>query len=309
MGYCMSEYKTYKNDKEIYNCLAHISNLGNCDYCAMTGFSIQSLGVNGEIENIISMINSSEREEIYLVLENLNILGHRNFYNCIENKKIYITTNDYSNIIDTLITESGYNNGLIKVSDTNSSQSGNDVKLINITLSIPELLIQHLEKQTLDSLSFLLKLLEYGRNNTVNVKCININITMLHHSNIFKQLFSGMQEHKKDKELSNQTIDKLCVELTKYIHKFYEEYKHVLSYNNILFGDQYIISLNDKDVNIRKNIIEEYIQNKIKPQLIEIQQYINGYTKENTSFLVWSLCLALIFFQYPSYHLVLVLAL
>ena len=67
---------------------AEIINICNSDDYAVNGYRI--LQITSVYEHIISNIKSSKDNKIYLVLENLNILGIKNFYKSIIDKNIQI---------------------------------------------------------------------------------------------------------------------------------------------------------------------------------------------------------------------------
>ena len=288
----MPEKKADNTKQKIHSHLAHVSNFGDCDYYKTTGFSIQSLGTQTEIQHILNMIKHSKENEIYLVLENLDILGHKEFYSQLLNKQIYITTNDYSSIIELIKTESKRDNGLVIVNIDNNKTS-NELQLIKMRLKIPVSLISYLEKNIIDSCSLIIELLQYNIDETIDEEFIILNISMLHYTNMFSKLYKEFK-NPENKILSNYTIEKLCTLLIEHLHNFYEKYKDTLSKSNITLGKKYIDKIASSEINDRKRIIEEYVNTKAKPQLVDISNYISGYTRENTSFSVWSLCIALI---------------
>ena len=56
----MPEKKADNTKQKIYSHLAYVSNFGDCDYYKTTGFSIQSLGTQTEIQHILNMIKHSK---------------------------------------------------------------------------------------------------------------------------------------------------------------------------------------------------------------------------------------------------------
>ncbi len=77
-------------------CIASQTNTYQCDFYSKNGFAVHSNIFNSETDNIIKEIKHIKEDNIYLILENLNILEKRSFYEIIlkKNKNIKIKTNN-----------------------------------------------------------------------------------------------------------------------------------------------------------------------------------------------------------------------
>ena len=278
--------------KQIHSYLATVSNFGNCDFYSTTGFSIQTLGKQNAISHIIKTIKNSTEEEVYLVCETLDILGYKEFYDVIKNKHLYITTNDYSGFLEMLQNEYPNSNGLITISEPyDSGQIMNNLRLMSLRIKIPISFIYYLEKNILDAFRLLIELLQYKVDETIDEEYIVLNISMLRSDNIFHKFY---MEQQNTKSLSDDSIEQLCQCLIDHIHLFYENFGTVLSESNSIIDQKYINDIDTNNIDIRKHIISQYINSRLKLQLIEIRDFISDYTNQNTSFSAWSLFIALV---------------
>ena len=268
----MENKDSNKNFKECI-CIAHQTNTYQCDFYSKNGFAVHCNKVNSETDNIIKEIKNIKEDNIYLILENLNILEKREFYEIIlkKNKNIKIKTNN-SLFLETLCS--------IKNNNVQYNQAANF-----LTLQIPY-----------NHISIIKSVLK--NNNIEHDVFIKLEIEILQLFSVLDKFRANLLETAKEQSPNNillketndrlsVNIDALCNDLSMIIHEFYTQYKEALSTNKLI----------DK---INKNGEQEilnYIQENIKPAMAKIEDYIFSYTKQKKKYLFTKLLIASI--MYP----------
>ena len=270
----MENKDSNKNFKECI-CIAPQTNTYQCDFYSKNGFAVHCNKVNSETENIIKEIKHIKEDNIYLILENLNILEKREFYEIIlkKNKNIKIKTNN-SLFLETLCS--------IKNNNVQYNQAANF-----LTLQIPYNHISIIKNADIDILSVL------KNNNIEHGVFIKLEIEILQLFSVLDKFRANLLETAKEQSPNNillketndrlsVNIDALCNDLSRIIHEFYTQYKEALSTNKLI----------DK---INKNGEQEilnYIQENIKPAMKKIESYILSYTEKKDKFLFAKLIFA-----------------
>lgn len=275
----MDSKDSKKNFKECL-CIAPQTNTYQCDFYSKNGFTICSNKVNSETENIIKEIKHIKEDNIYLILENLNILEKKSFYETIlkKNKNIKIKTNN-SLFLETLCS--------IKNNNVQYNQAANF-----LTLQIPLNHILLIRNTDIDILSVL------KNNNLKNGNFIKLEIEIVKSFSVLDKFRANLLETAKEQSPNNillketndrlsVNIDALCKDLSVIIHEFYIQYKEYLSTNNLInkinkYGEQEIHS---------------YIQENIKPAMKKIESYILSYTEKKDKFLFAKLIFGSIMFM------------
>lgn len=275
----MDSKDSKKNFKECL-CIAPQTNTYQCDFYSKNGFTICSNKVNSETENIIKEIKHIKEDNIYLILENLNILEKKSFYETIlkKNKNIKIKTNN-SLFLETLCS--------IKNNNVQYNQAANF-----LTLQIPLNHILLIRNTDIDILSVL------KNNNLKNGNFIKLEIEIIKSFSVLDKFRANLLETAKEQSPNNillketndrlsVNIDALCKDLSVIIHEFYIQYKEYLSTNNLInkinkYGEQEIHS---------------YIQENIKPAMKKIESYILSYTEKKDKFLFAKLIFGSIMFM------------
>ena len=263
----MENKDSNKNFKECI-CIAHQTNTYQCDFYSKNGFAVHCNKVNSETDNIIKEIKNIKEDNIYLILENLNILEKREFYEIIlkKNKNIKIKTNN-SLFLETLCS--------IKNNNVQYNQAANF-----LTLQIPCEHILSLKNTYIDILSIL------KDNNIKKGIFVKLEIEIFKSFSVLDKFRANLLETAKEQSPNNillketndrlsVNIDALCNDLSMIIHEFYTKYKEYLSTNNLInkinkYGEQEIHS---------------YIQENIKPAMKKIESYILSYTEKKDKFL------------------------
>ena len=275
----MDSKDSKKNFKECL-CIAPQTNTYQCDFYSKNGFTICCNKVNSETDNIIKEIKHIKEDNIYLILENLNILEKREFYEIIlkKNKNIKIKTNN-SLFLETLCS--------IKNNNVQYNQAANF-----LTLQIPYNHISIIKNADIDILSVL------KNNNIEHDIFIKLEIEIFPSFSVLDKFRANLLETAKEQSPNNillketndrlsVNIDALCNALAKIIEEFYTQYKEYLSTNNLInkinkYGEQEIHS---------------YIQENIKPAMEKIENYILSYTEKKEKYLFTKLIIASI--MYP----------
>lgn len=275
----MDSKDSKKNFKECL-CIAPQTNTYQCDFYSKNGFAICCNKVNSETDNIIKEIKHIKEDNIYLILENLNILEKRSFYEIIlkKNKNIKIKTNN-SLFLETLCS--------IKNNNVQYNQAANF-----LTLQIPYNHISIIKNADIDILSVL------KNNNIEHDVFIKLEIEIFKSFSVLDKFRANLLETAKEQSPNNillketndrlsVNIDALCNALAKIIEEFYTQYKEYLSTNNLInkinkYGEQEIHS---------------YIQENIKPAMEKIENYILSYTEKKEKYLFTKLIIASI--MYP----------
>ena len=275
----MDSKDSKKNFKECL-CIAPQTNTYQCDFYSKNGFAVCCNKVNSETENIIKEIKHIKEDNIYLILENLNILEKRSFYEIIlkKNKNIKIKTNN-SLFLETLCS--------IKNNNVQYNQAANF-----LTLQIPCEHILSLKNTYIDILSIL------KDNNIKKGIFVKLEIEIFQSFSVLDKFRANLLETAKEQSPNNillketndrlsVNIDALCNALAKIIEEFYTQYKEYLSTNNLInkinkYGEQEIHS---------------YIQENIKPAMEKIENYILSYTEKKEKYLFTKLIIASI--MYP----------
>ena len=270
----MDSKDSKKNFKECL-CIAPQTNTYQCDFYSKNGFTICCNKVNSETDNIIKEIKHIKEDNIYLILENLNILEKREFYEIIlkKNKNIKIKTNN-SLFLETLCS--------IKNNNVQYNQAANF-----LTLQIPCEHILSLKNTYIDILSIL------KDNNIKKGIFVKLEIEIFQSFSVLDKFRANLLETAKEQSPNNillketndrlsVNIDALCNDLSMIIHEFYTKYKEYLSTNNLInkinkYGEQEIHS---------------YIQENIKPAMKKIESYILSYTEKKDKFLFAKLIFA-----------------
>ena len=270
----MENKDSNKNFKESI-CIAHQTNTYQCDFYSKNGFAVHCNKVNSETDNIIKEIKNIKEDNIYLILENLNILEKREFYEIILKKKknIKIKTNN-SLFLETLCS--------IKNNNVQYNQAANF-----LTLQIPYNHISIIKNADIDILSVL------KNNNIEHGVFIKLEIEIIKSFSVLDKFRVNLLETAKEQSPNNillketndrlsVNIDALCNALSMIIHEFYTKYKEYLSTNNLInkinkYGEQEIHS---------------YIQENIKPAMKNIESYILSYTEKKDKFLFAKLIFA-----------------
>lgn len=275
----MDSKDSKKNFKKCI-CIAPQTNTYQCDFYSKNGFAICCNKVNSETDNIIKEIKHIKEDNIYLILENLNILEKRSFYEIIlkKNKNIKIKTNN-SLFLETLCS--------IKNNNVQYNQAANF-----LTLQIPYNHISIIKNADIDILSVL------KNNNIEHDVFIKLEIEIFKSFSVLDKFRANLLETAKEQSPNNillketndrlsVNIDALCNALAKIIEEFYTQYKEYLSTNNLInkinkYGEQEIHS---------------YIQENIKPAMEKIENYILSYTEKKEKYLFTKLIIASI--MYP----------
>ena len=275
----MENKDSNKNFKESI-CIAHQTNTYQCDFYSKNGFAVHCNKVNSETDNIIKEIKNIKEDNIYLILENLNILEKREFYEIIlkKNKNIKIKTNN-SLFLETLCS--------IKNNNVQYNQAANF-----LTLQIPLNHILLIRNTDIDILSVL------KNNNIEHDVFIKLEIEIFQSFSVLDKFRANLLETAKEQSPNNillketndrlsVNIDALCNDLSMIIHEFYTKYKEYLSTNNLInkinkYGEQEILN---------------YIQENIKPAMEKIENYILSYTEKKEKYLFTKLIIASI--MYP----------
>ena len=275
----MENKDSNKNFKECI-CIAPQTNTYQCDFYSKNGFAICCNKVNSETENIIKEIKHIKEDNIYLILENLNILEKREFYEIIlkKNKNIKIKTNN-SLFLETLCS--------IKNNNVQYNQAANF-----LTLQIPCEHILSLKNTYIDILSIL------KDNNIKKGIFVKLEIEIFKSFSVLDKFRANLLETAKEQSPNNillketndrlsVNIDALCNALAKIIEEFYTKYKEYLSTNNLI----------DKINKYGEQEIHSYIQENIKPAMEKIENYILSYTEKKEKYLFTKLIIASI--MYP----------
>ena len=275
----MENKDSNKNFKECI-CIAPQTNTYQCDFYSKNGFAVHCNKVNSETDNIIKEIKNIKEDNIYLILENLNILEKREFYEIIlkKNKNIKIKTNN-SLFLETLCS--------IKNNNVQYNQAANF-----LTLQIPYNHISIIKNADIDILSVL------KNNNIEHGVFIKLEIEIIKSFSVLDKFRVNLLETAKEQSPNNillketndrlsVNIDALCNDLSMIIHEFYTKYKEYLSTNNLInkinkYGEQEILN---------------YIQENIKPAMEKIENYILSYTEKKEKYLFTKLIIASI--MYP----------
>ena len=275
----MENKDSNKNFKECI-CIAPQTNTYQCDFYSKNGFAVHCNKVNSETDNIIKEIKNIKEDNIYLILENLNILEKREFYEIIlkKNKNIKIKTNN-SLFLETLCS--------IKNNNVQYNQAANF-----LTLQIPLNHILLIRNTDIDILSVL------KNNNIEHDVFIKLEIEIFQSFSVLDKFRANLLETAKEQSPNNillketndrlsVNIDALCNDLSMIIHEFYTKYKEYLSTNNLInkinkYGEQEILN---------------YIQENIKPAMEKIENYILSYTEKKEKYLFTKLIIASI--MYP----------
>ena len=275
----MDSKDSKKNFKECL-CIAPQTNTYQCDFYSKNGFTICCNKVNSETDNIIKEIKHIKEDNIYLILENLNILEKREFYEIIlkKNKNIKIKTNN-SLFLETLCS--------FKNNNVQYNQAANF-----LTLQIPYNHISIIKNADIDILSVL------KDNNIKKGIFVKLEIEIFQSFSVLDKFRANLLETAKEQSPNNillketndrlsVNIDALCNDLSMIIHEFYTKYKEYLSTNNLInkinkYGEQEIHS---------------YIQENIKPAMEKIENYILSYTEKKEKYLFTKLIIASI--MYP----------
>ena len=270
----MENKDSNKNFKECI-CIAPQTNTYQCDFYSKNGFAVHCNKVNSETDNIIKEIKHIKEDNIYLILENLNILEKRSFYEIIlkKNKNIKIKTNN-SLFLEILCS--------IKNNNVQYNKAANF-----LTLQIPYNHISLIKNADIDILSVL------KNNNIEHDVFIKLEIEIFPSFSALDKFRANLLETAKEQSPNNillketndrlsVNIDALCNDLSMIIHEFYTKYKEYLSTNNLInkinkYGEQEIHS---------------YIQENIKPAMKKIESYILSYTEKKDKFLFAKLMFA-----------------
>ena len=267
-----SKYKICQSNAEIIN-------ICNSDDYAVNGYRI--LQITSVYEHIISNIKSSKDNKIYLVLENLNILGIKNFYKSIIDKNIHITTNEHIGLITLLKNISQTNNVFIKNIDEDENEFSADLIFTDDIINnidegnIPLTNVLNIFKYVIDKSEDLKKDLLV---NTENLTIINIKIFKT--NNIVNNIYEDFIFNTDD--LSPVDIDGLCMNLKKELRNFYNTYQNILSHKNIPLYKEITSGDSTSD-------LEQYIDEKIKPLLYNIKVFIDSYKYKKTAVLLFKI--------------------
>ncbi|WP_300703636.1 hypothetical protein [uncultured Brachyspira sp.] len=264
-------------------CIASQTNTYQCDFYSKNGFAVHSNIFNSETDNIIKEIKHIKEDNIYLILENLNILEKRSFYEIIlkKNKNIKIKTNN-SLFLETICS----------IKKNSNIQYNQAAKIL--TLQIPYNQIFSTKNSCVDILS----ILKNKYTNPEQIFFIKLEIEIFQSFSVLDKFRANLSETAKEQSPDNillkenngrlsVNIDALCNDLSKVIHEFYIQYKEFLSTNNII---------NKINTNGEQEILN-YIQENIKSAMTKIADYIFSYTKQKKKYLSTTLIIASI--MYP----------
>ncbi len=262
----MESKDSKKNFKECL-CIAHQTNTYQCDFYSKNGFSIHSNKFNSEIDNIINEIKHIKEDNIYLILETLNILEKREFYEIIvkKNKNIKIKTNN-SLFLETICS----------IKENSNIQYNQAAKIL--TLQIPYNQIFSTKNSCVDILS----ILKNKYTNPEQMFFIKLEIEIFQSFSVLDKFRANLSE-TAEKHLPID-INALCEMLSSIIHNFYAEYKEYLSTNQLI---NKIKLQGEQEFN-------KYIQENIKPAMKKIENYILSYSERKEKYLLTNLFFTLL---------------
>lgn len=265
-----------ENKNKICQSQAEIINICNSDDYAVNGYKI--LQITSIYEHIISNIKSSEDDKIYLVLENLNILGIKKFYSSIINKKIYITTNEHIGLISFFKNISKSSNIFIKnIKEDENEFSADFIFTEDIINNIDEgnMPIENVAKIFQDIIDKSKNVKEDMPVYTENMVTIKINILKTH--NILNKIYEDFIFNTDN--LLPVDIDGLCMNLKKELRNFYDTYQDILNNKNIPLYEEITSETSISNM-------EKYIDENIKPLLTNIKVFIDSYKYKKTAVLL-----------------------
>ena len=200
----MDSKDSKKNFKECL-CIAPQTNTYQCDFYSKNGFAVCCNKVNSETENIIKEIKHIKEDNIYLILENLNILEKRSFYEIIlkKNKNIKIKTNN-SLFLETLCS--------IKNNNVQYNQAANF-----LTLQIPCEHILSLKNTYIDILSIL------KDNNIKKGIFVKLEIEIFQSFSVLDKFRANLLETAKEYLSTNNLINKINKYGEQEIHSYIQE--------------------------------------------------------------------------------------